>query len=287
MPDAAWVALSLIRGVGGHLFNTLVEVFGSPELVLKASPRRLQSIKGVGTAISAAIEAVDLGRMADDLARWQASGIHAITFESPQYPEKLRGLSDAPLTLFVRGCWPVDLANAVAIVGTRTPSPAAVEFAQQLSHQCVRAGRTIVSGLALGIDYAAHHSAVAAPGGVTAAVLGGGILSVYPPQHRELAQTIELRGALICEVRPDLAVSKTGLVTRNRIISGLADAVVIVQTDSDGGALYAARFAKAQGRKVYVVKDPLDNPAAQRGIDVLLAEGAEPLSPHIKDTLLP
>ncbi len=283
MSDAAWVALSLIRGIGGRTISALVDVFGSPEAVLNATPRQLQAIKGVGPAICAAIKAINLAATLEDLLRWQAAGISVIAWDDVEYPPALRNLHDAPPTLFIKGNWPVNLSRAVAIVGTRTPSPDALKSAQDVSHACIQAGVTVVSGLALGIDTAAHKEAVIVPDAVTVAVLGSGLLTIYPPENRELAAAVMRHGALICEVRPDSRVSTTGLVARNRIISGLSQALVVVQTDADGGALHAARFAKAQGRPVYFVDNPLGNPAAQRGIDILRAEGAKPIPMNVND----
>nr|MBP6298741.1 hypothetical protein [Anaerolineae bacterium] len=113
MPDAAWVALSLIRGIGGRTISALVDVFGSPEAVLNATPRQLQAIKGVGPAICAAIKAIDLAATLEDLLRWQAAGISVIAWDDVEYPPALRNLHDAPPTLFIKGNWPVNLSRAV------------------------------------------------------------------------------------------------------------------------------------------------------------------------------
>jgi DNA processing protein len=155
----------------------------------------------------------------------------------------------------------------MALVGTRRPSPAAQTAARALTAALIDRGATIVSGLALGIDSLAHHEALAGSGR-TLAVLGGGVLNVYPPQHAHLADAISARGALLCEVAPDAAVGSPGLVARNRIITGLAECVFIVESQTDGGAMHAGRFAREQGRRLFT----LDLPAS--GNRALIAAGA-------------
>jgi len=272
--DPAWVALSLVGRLGGRTFRALIDRFGSPEEVLAAAPEHLRSVRGIGPLLTAAIGAVDLPRITDDLTKWRTAGVRVLDWGDPAYPERLREVPDAPPTLFVKGQWPVMTPRAVAVVGTRNASPAARNVAQQLGFDLAETGITVVSGLALGIDSAAHFAAMASPSGVTTAVLGSGILNVYPYNHREIARAVEQRGALLCEVRPDAQVNASALVARNRIISGLCEAIVIVQTDIDGGALHAARFAQAQGRTVYAIDDPLGSSDARRGIEHLRGIGA-------------
>lgn len=274
MADPAWVALSLVRSIGGRTFRALLDRFGTPKDVLAAAPEHLRAVRGIGPMLTAAITSIDLPRIVDDLAAWKAAGVCVLDWEDPAYPDRLRGVPDAPPTLFVKGQWPVMTPRAVAVVGTRGASPAAIHVAQQLGFDLAEAGITVVSGLALGIDSAAHFAAMASPSGVTAAVLGSGILNVYPFKHIEIARAVEQRGALLCEVRPDAQVNASALVARNRIISGLCEAIVIVQTDIDGGALHAARFAQAQGRTLYAIDDPLGVPNARRGIEHLREMGA-------------
>ncbi len=281
MADPAWVALSLVGRLGGRTFRALLDRFGSPEAVLGAATDDLRTVRGIGPMLTAAIGAVDLPRIADDLKKWEAAGIRVLDWNDPDYPERLRHVPDAPPTLFVKGQWPVMTPRAVAVVGTRSASPAALTVAQQLGFDLAEAGIAVVSGLALGIDSAAHFAAMASPSGVTAAVLGSGILNVYPYNHKGIARAVEQRGALLCEVRPDAQVNASALVARNRIISGLCEAIVIVQTDIDGGALHAARFAQAQGRTVYAIDDPLGNPDAMRGIEHLRGIGALMLPPDV------
>ena len=178
----------------------------------------------------------------------------------------LRDLDDAPPTLFWRGCLaPAAWAKTVAIVGTRAPSQAARFIALRLAMQLARAGITVISGLALGIDTAAHSGALSAAG-VTFAVLGSGLLNVYPPTNQELAARILQTGALVSELHPCWGANAQRLVSRNRIISGLSRALIVVESDVQGGAMYAARFAREQGRPVYTFDLPASgNQALIRG----------------------
>lgn len=287
MADAAWIALSVIRGLGGKTLRALIARFGSPEAILDAAVSDLRRVRGIGPALSAAIAAVDLPEVEHALQHWRSRGVRAVAWDDPAYPLMLHPLEDAPPTLFVKGQWPCLTERAVAIVGTRTASPGALALAQRVAGDLAEGGVVVVSGLALGIDSAAHIGALATARGVTIAVLGSGLLDVYPPQHAGLAAAIERRGALVCEIRPDARVNSPALVARNRIISGLSQCVLVVQTDADGGALYAARAALAQGRRVCYVDDPLGNADAGHGISALRELGAEPLPPDLSaDALL-
>ena len=157
----------------------------------------------------------------------------------------------------------------MAIVGTREPSKEARYITLQLAMQLARADRAVVSGLALGIDTAAHAGALSA-NGVTVAVLGSGICNIYPEANRPLAQRIRAKGALLSETHPRWSANAQRLVSRNRIISGLSRAVIVVESDADGGAMYSARFAGEQGRPVYTFDLPAGG-THQR----LIAEGAQ------------
>jgi len=164
----------------------------------------------------------------------------------------LRTVEDAPPTLFLRGTLP-DVEQCYAVIGTRKPSDRARDFAESVSAALAACGHGVVSGLAFGVDAAAHMGTLAISGGRPVAVLGSGVLNVYPQQHRALAQAIIERGALLCEVAPGAAVSAPGLVARNRIITGLCAGVIVVETEIGGGAMHAARFAQVQGVPLYVM----------------------------------
>jgi DNA processing protein len=274
-PNPAWVALSLVEHVGAKKLRALGLAFGGDfDAVLRADAPDLQRVPGIGPKIAASIRAIDLSAVEAAIPRWQAAGITLLTLDHPAYPAALRPVEDAPPTLFVLGTWRE--MRAVAVVGTRSPSREAVDAAQQIGFALAQRGIQVISGLALGIDSAAHTGALAQPAGITVAVLGSGVLNLYPPGNRALAQAIQGRGALLSEVHPDAQPKPSALVARNRIISGLCEAVIIVQTESDGGAMHAARRATDQGRRVYT----LDSGAS--GNRALIESGATIITPNLE-----
>jgi DNA processing protein len=276
----AWVALSLLKHVGGKTMRALLAHFGGDlQAVLKSDTRALCEVPGIGAKIAAAIQTVDLEQTDRALRRWQAAGVRVVTWDDPEYPTPLIGLEDAPPTLFLRGAWHWSACDhpfrAAALVGTRSPSLQARITANRLAAHFTREGYTIVSGMALGIDTLAHQATLS-HAGITLAVLGSGVLNPYPPENAKLAAHIMQRGALLCEVHPDAPVSTPGLVSRNRIITGLCKRVIVVETEVDGGAMHAARFALAQGREVYVVESEAS------GNQALLDSGAYPAEPLLE-----
>ena len=217
------------------------------------------------------------GRVADQIATWRQRGVAISTMGQAGYPASLRELDDGPPTLFWRGCArPKDPRKTVAIVGTRRPSADARFIALQLAMQLARADYAVVSGLALGIDAAAHTGALSAAG-VTIAVLGSGALKVYPPGNLELSERILQSGALVSELHPYASANAQRLVSRNRIISGLSRAVIVVESDEAGGAMYSARFAREQGRPVYTFDLPASGNQALIGSGAVVLNRDDPL----------
>lgn len=256
--DPAWVALSLVEHLGGKKLRSLLVHFNSDlHAILNADEASLRHVRGIGAKIAASIRQIDLAQTERLIARWEANGVRIIPLNDPAYPPILRAIDDAPPTLFVRGIWR-SIPKAVAIVGTRHPSRESIDIAQELAYELACRDNVIVSGLALGIDTAAHLGALSAPNGYTLAVLGGGVLNVYPPENRGLADAIAMRGGLVCEVNPSAEARTPAIVARNRLISGLCDALIVVETSVEGGAMYAAKRAFEQGRRVYA----LDNDAS-------------------------
>lgn len=278
MVDAAWVALSLVERVGGKTLLNLMQHFNHDcASILAADETALRKVPGVGPKIAASIRAINLQQVEQDIPRWQQAGIRIIPFNESSYPPRLRQLEDAPPTLFVRGEWQPFTRKSVAIVGTRRPSDAARAFAQNLASQLVERGYIIVSGLAVGIDAAAHMGTLALPQGCTQAVLGSGVMNLYPPENEALAQGVMRNGALVSELHPYKSTSPSSLVARNRIISGLSDGIVVVETETDGGAMHAAHFAGLQGRTVYTLESPAS------GNRALLKDGAVALRADLRD----
>lgn len=269
MSDPAWVALSLLKHVGTKTLNTLMSHFQYDQYaILAADEAALRRVPGIGPKLAAAIQGIDLAAVKVAMKRWQAAGVKIITPISADYPPRLRTLEDRPPTVFTRGDWQPVLDTTFALVGTRTPTPEAAEISRHLGAELARRGYAVISGLAAGIDSAAHTGTLALPKGYTVAVMGSGVLNIYPPSNRALAEAIMQRGALLSEVNPDAAVNTVSLVARNRIISGLADYVIVVESSVDGGAMHAARFARMQGRQVCA----LDLPAS--GNQALITSGA-------------
>jgi DNA processing protein len=273
-PDLAhWVALCLIPGLGSKTIARLLDQFGSTAAILAADADALQAVPRIGPRLAAAIRAIDLDRVRAELVTWQADGIAVLHQSSAAYPPALAELDDAPPVLFRLGQpgTPHE-QRAAAIVGTRRPSAPARHLAGTLAAALADHGWTVVSGLASGIDTAAHRGAIRA-NGRTLAVLGSGVRMVYPSQNAGLAQRILAHGALIAEVHPDAPPNSPMLVARNRLISGLSRAVIVIEAGETSGSLHAARFAQVQGRIVYAV----DNESA--GNRTLIAGGARPLPP--------
>lgn len=278
MDEIAWVALSLVKHLGGKTFQSLLtHFFQDLDAILSATPKELRAVPGVGPKIAQAIAAIDLSQIALAVDYWREVGIQIIPWDAAAFPLRLRALVDAPPTLFALGdtCLLNNQQPTWAIVGTRNPSPQAQELASHLASELAEKDVMIISGLAMGVDTAAHVGTLAVPNGVTAAVLGSGVLNIYPQENQGLAEAITQRGLLLCEVSPNTTVSAPGLVARNRLITGLSDVVVIVETSADGGAMHAARFAKQQGKRLVVV----ENNAS--GNQQLITEGAEVLSPGL------
>jgi DNA processing protein len=272
--DPAWVALSLVEHIGAKKLRALSAFFnGDLTAALRSDPATLRQIPGIGPKIAASILAVDLSAVNAAIPRWQAQGITLLTLDNPAYPAALRSLDDAPPTLFTLGTWRE--ARAAAVVGTRSPSPPAVDAARQLGFELAGRGYHVISGLALGIDAAAHLGALAQPGGMTSAVLGSGILNIYPSNNRQLAQAIVQRGALLSEIHPAAKPKPSTLVARNRIISGLCEALIVVETGVDGGAMHAAQRAIDQGRRVYTLESDAS------GNRALIEAGAGIITPDL------
>jgi DNA processing protein len=271
-----WVALSLVDQLGGVRFRALLDHFGGDvQAILRADEAALRQVYGIGGVLARSIRQIDLARTRGDIARWRERGVRLVTWNDAAYPSRLRQIPDAPPTLFIASALdapPFEHARCAAIVGTRQPSPASIEQAQALAFQLCMNGWHIVSGLALGIDTLAHIGALAVPEGVTMAVLGGGVLNIYPPGNRALAQAIHKRGVLLSEHAPYANPKPPYLVARNRIMSGICDVVIVVETSVSGGAMHAARRALEQGRRVYAVEN------GASGNRALLDEGAQPLS---------
>ena len=252
------IALALTDRIGWVLLHRLLERFGTLEAVFGATAEELQSVRGIGNQIAANVKALDLGRIATHQQRWEAQGITVALWDEPTYPDVLRQLTDKPLALFSKGALCAPDVRAIAIVGTRQPHPESLQVAYTWAAELARQGWTVVSGLARGIDTAAHQGTLAAAGH-TLAVLGSGVNVIYPPENAPLASQIAGNGALISEAHPDANPSTTALMRRNRLITALSRATIVVEAPVDSGALHAARSAHALGRPVFAIDNSVGN----------------------------
>ncbi|HEV2357240.1 MAG TPA: DNA-processing protein DprA [bacterium] len=266
------LALSLVPGLGGVRIGRLVEYFGSAAAAWAAPRAALVDVPGLGAAIAEAIaEARDANGVDRMLRRAADCGARIVTWLDAGYPGRLRGIPASPPVLYVRGVWRND-RPAVAIVGTRRATPYGLGVAERLGAALAEHGVTVVSGLARGIDGVVHR-AVVRIGGSTVGVLGCGVDVMYPPEHRSLMEAMVRRGALVAEAPMGAAPGPRAFPARNRLISGLADAVVVVEGDVDSGAMITARQAQAQGRVLFAVPGNV-YARGSRGPHRLLAAGA-------------
>lgn len=290
----ALIRLTQTSGVGPRTLEALLAHFGSPERVLSAAAAQLMHVEGVGRTIADRIIQARTEIDPDvELALAAQRGVSILTRSSPAYPALLEQIHDPPALLYVRGTLEPADARAIAIVGSRRATAYGQRVAEKLARSLARAGLTIVSGLARGIDAAAHRGALAA-GGRTIAVLANGLGQVYPPEHEDLAAQIAESGAVLSEM-PMRQEPIAGLFPqRNRIISGLSLGVVIVEAAPKSGSLVTAQHAVEQNREVFAIPGPIDS-LASRGPHQLIRDGArlvetaddilEELAPHIREQL--
>lgn len=264
--------LILIPGVGPRTRKALLERFGSARTVLAADRPALVEVPGVGPKLASKILEAGSIDVAAEIELCRREGIEILLESNPAYPRALKEIHDPPGAIFVRGSLLPRDAAAVAIVGTRHASVYGLRQAERLAAALARAGLTIVSGLARGIDAAAHRGAIAA-GGRTLAVLASGVLSIYPPEHAALADEVRTAGALISESPPRVEPLAGQFPQRNRIISGLSLGVIVVEAAERSGALITAKHALEQGREVFAVPGSIESRTA-RGCHRLIRDGA-------------
>ena len=269
----AYILLNQIEGIGPVRVRALCAALGSPEAVLAAPERELAAVRGIGPKVA---ENIVTQRGGLDASREEAAaaklGARLVTPLDAEYPAPLKNIYDPPLCLYVRGTLLPKDEQALAIVGTRRASHYGLAQAERLSYQAAKAGFTIVSGLARGIDTIAHRAALKA-GARTLAVLGGALDKLYPPENRELAESIAGQGALLSEFPLGRVPDRTTFPYRNRIVSGLAKGVLVVEAGIDSGAMNTAEQALEQGRSVLAVPGRVDLEGA-RGPHRLIQNGA-------------
>lgn len=249
----SWLALQLTPGLGARLTGKLLRQFGSPEEVFRASLTELEACR-LPAATAQAVHSRDAFRDAEkELAEVRRLGCHLVHWEETAYPRRLLEIYDPPPLLYVRGDVAVLARHALAMVGTRRPTPYGNQIAERLAKELAERGLVIVSGLARGIDSSAHRGACAAARGATVGVLGCGIDVVYPKENRKLFAEVEKRGAIISEFSLGAYPAPENFPVRNRIVAGMALGAIVVQGAQYSGSLITARLAMEFGREVFGV----------------------------------
>lgn len=269
----ALVALAMAEGLGPVTVRRLIRAFGSAASALAADAGALARVEGIGPALASGVVAA---RTRDDarreLERARRMGISVIPYTDPSYPECLAQIYDPPVLLYARGALLSADRHAIAVVGARRCSQYGLVHAERLAGQIADVGLTVVSGMARGIDTAAHRGALKA-GGRTIAVLGSGLERIYPPENRSLSDEISASGAVISEFPLSMGPQRMNFPLRNRVISGLSLGVLVVEAARRSGSLITAAQALEQGRLVFAVPGRIDS-FASRGAHALLKEGA-------------
>jgi DNA processing protein len=268
-----WMALKHVPGVGNHLFKSLMDRFGTPQKVFEATSQDLTGVEGISGQLAGTI----LGfRAGDSIQREMDAAAELncriITLTNPQYPELLRAIHDPPPYLYVKG----DLGDteiSIAVVGSRQASSYGLAVARRLSADLASMGLVVVSGMARGIDAAAHEGALSAKG-KTIAVLGCGLGVVYPPENEKLFHRIAESGAVVSELPVMEPPNAYNFPARNRIIAGMTLGAVVVEAAAKSGSLITARLAAEQGREVFAVPGSIHS-AKSSGVHNLLKQGAK------------
>src|SRR5438874_1509731 len=271
----ACIALNMLPTIGPVRLRKLLEVFKEPQQILAAKRTELRKVEGIGSEVADQIanweSVVDLPA---ELERIREFGATVITQDSSEYPRSLREIHSPPIVLYVWGEIQPRDHHAIAVIGARRTTHYGMESAKKLSYQIAYAGLTVISGLARGIDTAAHHGAIAAKGR-TIAVIGSGLMEIYPPENRALAEKIRNgNGAVVSEFSMQIQPDRQTFPMRNRIISGWSHGILVVEAGLNSGALITASQAIEQGRSVYAVPGYINAPSAM-GSNRLIQQGAK------------
>lgn len=270
-----WVGFNLVKGIGAVRLQALLDAFGDLETAWNAS---LFDLAGAGLSRKL-VERVAQMRTSvnldDFVAQAEKAGIRILTWQDDEYPSHLKEIDQPPPVLYLRGEITAEDDWSVAIVGTRAVTPYGRQATEELATVLAHNGVTVVSGLARGVDAIAHSAAIKA-GGRTIAVLGSGVDRIYPPENRQIAEKISSQGAIVSDYAPGTPPESANFPPRNRIISGLSMAVVVVEAGDTSGALITAEFAVEQGRDVFAIPGSIYAPQS-KGTNRLLSNGAKTL----------
>ncbi len=277
-----WSALHLVPGLGARNALKLIRAFGNPGAVFHASLTELRSC-GIRRAVADAVHSgLSFEDAAAELKKVTEAGAEIVTFHDPRYPARLKEIYDPPILLYARGRAELLATDSVAIVGSRRPTPYGRSVAEKFGRELSAAGLTVVSGLARGIDSAAHRGALAGSG-ETIAVLGNGVDVVYPPDNRKLIEEVAERGLVVSEFPMGSIAFPQNFPIRNRIISGLGYGVMVVEGAQYSGSLITARLALDQGREVLAVPGSIASKPSW-GPNLLIKQGAK-LVQQVEDVI--
>jgi DNA processing protein len=278
-----WIALNMIRGIGPRTANQLINRFGSPAQIFAASRLALETAGLNPETIQELHDSEILDKAGAEIERLEKLNARVITLEDEEYPQLLREIYDPPIALYVRGDLKTCCAQpCLAIVGSRRCSTYGINAAQSLSRDLVTQGLTIVSGMARGIDAAAHRGALEAQG-LTVAIVGTGLETTYPKEHRRLEEEIAASGAVVSEFPLGTPPLPQNFPYRNRVLSGLCFGVLVVEAAEHSGSLITARLANEQGREVFAVPGNITSQTSF-GPNYLIKDGAK-LVQHWRDVV--
>lgn len=267
-----WISLGNIRGIGPQTFCQLLNIFGSPSHIYAASLKQLKEV--VSDQIACEInQGVNHDALADSLHWLSLANNHLVTLADAEYPQSLLEIADPPPFLYAKGNLALFNQPSIAIVGSRNASVQGEKNAEAFAHDLCGYGLCIVSGLALGIDGAAHRGALKA-GGATIAVVGTGLDIVYPAKHRDLAHQIVERGLVVSEFALGTPSKPQNFPKRNRIISGLSLGCLVVEANLQSGSQITARMAAEQGREIFAIPGSIHSPMS-KGCHQLIKQGAK------------
>jgi len=269
---AAWIELSLVPGLGGQALRSLLAQFGLPHRILGASRSQLSRVVPE-VAVARILERASRAEVEKALAWAAQPGNAVITLADSEYPRMLLEIPNPPILLYTSGRLPLLSSPALAVVGSRNATPQGVKNAHSFARAFSDAGLTIVSGMALGVDTAAHRGGLEGLGS-TIAVLGAGIDIVYPRRNGALSAEIAVKGTLVSEFPLGTPPHAGNFPRRNRIISGLARGCLVVEAALDSGSLITARLATDQGREVFAIPGSIHSPLS-KGCHALIKQGAK------------
>lgn len=269
----SWFKLKSVPGIGNHLFKRLIDRFETPQQALDASDEALQAIEGVSTKLIRRMRQQRTpDRVRRDIERVVQKGVRIVTMRDPEYPPLLQQIPDPPPFLYVKGRLE-PRAKAIAVVGSRVATRYGISVAQRLAAELAACGVTVISGLARGIDTAAHEGALQG-GGRTVAVLGSGLERIYPVENHRLIHSIVQNGAVVTEFPMLAEPDAYNFPVRNRIISGMSYGTVIVEATKKSGSLITARLAAEQNREVFAVPGSVQS-FKSTGTHALIKQGAK------------